>query len=207
MATTVSHPSPYRTSPRDCGSHRLRRRGHAALAAGLRAGGQYPHGPAQRPLCQRAHGAHAARPRTGPARRRHPPRGWRGAQRRRAQRQQHLPGRHTPAHLHLCGLPEALAGLQASARGGNPPGSAGTRAARRTRARAAEEPPRRIRRSRLRHRAPPRWPISEAPASLNIKLKIGNMETHVHHARCRRPEAPAPSHHEPALASGDPARL
>jgi len=33
---------PYRTSPGNCGSHRLRRRGHAALAAGLRPGGQYP---------------------------------------------------------------------------------------------------------------------------------------------------------------------
>ena len=42
---------------------------------------------------------------------------------------------------------------------------------------AAESPrPCRIRRPRLRHRAPPRWPISEAPASLNIKLKVGNME-------------------------------
>ena len=41
----------------------------------------------------------------------------RAVQRRGAQRQQHLPDRHPPAHLHLCGLPEALAGLQAPAGG------------------------------------------------------------------------------------------
>ena len=40
-----------------------------------------------------------------------------------------LPGRHAPAHLHLCGLPEALAGLQASPGGRSTPGRPGTRCA------------------------------------------------------------------------------
>ena len=43
MNSTITSSS-LRTSPRDCRSHRLRRRGHPALAAGLRPGGQYPDG-------------------------------------------------------------------------------------------------------------------------------------------------------------------
>src|SRR5215831_1169084 len=109
MATTVSHPSPTAQAQAiaDLTSYE-----DAALAAGLRACGQYPHGPAQWPLCQRAHGAYAPGPRTGPARRRHPARGWRAAQRRGAQWQHALSDRYAVAHLHLYGLPEALAGLQ-----------------------------------------------------------------------------------------------
>ena len=64
MNSTMSSSS-LRTSPRDCRSHRLRRRGHPALAAGLRPGGQYPDGAPQWPLCQRAYGAHAPGPGTG----------------------------------------------------------------------------------------------------------------------------------------------
>ena len=180
MATTVSHPLSLRTSPRHCGSHRLRRRGDAALAAGLRAGGQYPHGPPQRPLCQRAHGAHAPGPRTGPARRRHPPRGWRAAQRRRAQRHNIYQvdtrlltctcadyQKHLQACKHLLAVEIHLGAL------GLLPPSAPEPA-------AAEEP------APVQDPAPTApapstasWPISEAPASLNIKLKIGQHGAHV----------------------------
>jgi len=51
------------------------------------------------------------------------------------------------------------------------------------------------------------WPISEAPASLNIKLKIGNMEFMLTMRDVDDLQLQTPGHHEPALAPGDPARL
>ena len=51
------------------------------------------------------------------------------------------------------------------------------------------------------------WPISDAPASLNIKLKIGNMEFMLTMRDVDDLQLQTPGHHEPALAPGDPARL
>ena len=91
--------------------------------------------------------------------------------------QQALPGRHAAAHLHLCGLPEALAGLQASAgRGNSHSARSASLAVQRSRSPAQRRSPPCT--TGLPPAAPctASWPISEAPASLNIKLRVGNME-------------------------------
>ena len=160
-------------------THRLRRRGDAALAkACVQAANTY--GPAQRALCQRAYGAHAARPRAAQRGVVTLPEDSEQLSAVVRSGQQRLPGRHAPAHLHLCGLPEALAGARnCCAR--EITGRLGLLAVQWSRSTPPAPEPAIPTRLRTRSTHDPTWPISGAPASLDAGSARQDGD-HLHHA-------------------------